>query len=484
LNIVLEYIENGSLSGIIKKYSAFKEHLVAFFISQVLQGLKYLHSQGVVHRDIKGANLLTTKEGTVKLADFGVAMKLTESTKNMSIVGTPYWMAPEIVEQTGRCSTSCDIWSLGCTVIELLTTKPPYYDLEPMSALYRIVQDDYPPLPPNLSNELKDFLIKCFQKEPFFRKSAQDLLEHPWLSTVKNKNIQINEDIQTQESDEEQVDCINTSITRENIKVYEESKLQDLSTYSENNAVNALRELLNKSFRNQSVDEHKKSLNCTMNEDLESEQTELDHTELDSLIEILDLASTPKNLHKALKILTETPCMKKYSISIMPILKQILDENEDFESLHLSLQLTNSICDEPGTQEIAASMGLLASALKYIGEEFCKELRIEAAFLIGQFFQSNPSVLRLMLASGGLEATVKLLDPNFIENKELVVLGIDCLISLIEDSGKEYLRLWAMHGAIERLALALDNLSTEPKNIQYTEKVADLLLVFSTVNII
>ena len=90
LNIVLEYIENGSLSGIIKKYSSFQEHLVAFFISQVLQGLKYLHSQGIVHRDIKGSNILTTKEGTVKLADFGVAMKLTETTKSVSIVGTPY----------------------------------------------------------------------------------------------------------------------------------------------------------------------------------------------------------------------------------------------------------------------------------------------------------------------------------------------------------------------------------------------------------
>ena len=83
-------MEIGSLSSIIKKFSSFQENLVAFFINQVLKGLKYLHSQGVVHRDIKGANLLMTKDGTVKLADFGVAMKLTESAKSMSIVGTPY----------------------------------------------------------------------------------------------------------------------------------------------------------------------------------------------------------------------------------------------------------------------------------------------------------------------------------------------------------------------------------------------------------
>ena len=164
------------MAGIIKKFNPFDEALVSVFIEQVLQGLSYLHSQGLVHRDIKGANLLTTKDGTVKLADFGVAMKLTESFKSMSIVGTPYWMAPEIVEQSGRCTTSCDIWSVGCTVIELLTGKPPYFELEPMSALYRIVQDEYPPIPSQASPVLRDFLIKCFQKEPFFRLSANELL--------------------------------------------------------------------------------------------------------------------------------------------------------------------------------------------------------------------------------------------------------------------------------------------------------------------
>jgi serine/threonine protein kinase len=89
-----------------------------------LTGLVYLHSQNVVHRDIKGANILTTKDGVVKLADFGVAKQFSETTKQSSVVGTPYWMAPEIInieEQNANTTPACDIWSLGCTIIELLT---------------------------------------------------------------------------------------------------------------------------------------------------------------------------------------------------------------------------------------------------------------------------------------------------------------------------------------------------------------------------
>lgn len=119
-------------------------------MSQVLQGLLYLHEQGVVHRDIKGANILTTKQGLVKLADFGVASRTT-GLHESSVVGTPYWMAPEVIELSGA-STASDIWSLGCTVIELLDGKPPYAENHtPLQALFRIVNDDHPPLPKSAS---------------------------------------------------------------------------------------------------------------------------------------------------------------------------------------------------------------------------------------------------------------------------------------------------------------------------------------------
>ena len=101
LNIILEYVEIGSLDTLIKKFGKFPETLVAIYVQQVLQGLDFLHSQGVIHRDIKGGNILTTKDGIVKLADFGVATKLTDSEKSNSVVGTPYWMAPEVIEMSG-----------------------------------------------------------------------------------------------------------------------------------------------------------------------------------------------------------------------------------------------------------------------------------------------------------------------------------------------------------------------------------------------
>ncbi|XP_017235006.1 MAP3K epsilon protein kinase 1-like isoform X4 [Daucus carota subsp. sativus] len=190
LHIILEYVENGSLANIIKptKFGPFPESLVAVYIAQVLEGLVYLHEQGVIHRDIKGANILLTKEGLVKLADFGVATKLTEADASTTdahcVVGTPYWMAPEVIEMSGVCAAS-DIWSVGCTVIELLTCVPPYYELQPMPALFRIVQDERPPIPDSLSPAMTDFLCQCFKKDARQRADARTLLSHPWIQNSR-----------------------------------------------------------------------------------------------------------------------------------------------------------------------------------------------------------------------------------------------------------------------------------------------------------
>ncbi|KAF1986657.1 hypothetical protein K402DRAFT_463567 [Aulographum hederae CBS 113979] len=183
LYIILEYCENGSLHSICKNFGKFPENLVALYMSQALHGLLYLHEQGVIHRDIKGANILTTKEGLVKLADFGVATK-TNGLHESSVVGTPYWMAPEVIELSGA-TTASDIWSLGCTVIELLDGKPPYHKLQPMPALFRIVNDEHPPIPEGASPAVRDFLIQCFQKDPNLRVSAKKLLKHPWILSAK-----------------------------------------------------------------------------------------------------------------------------------------------------------------------------------------------------------------------------------------------------------------------------------------------------------
>ncbi|CDS00420.1 hypothetical protein [Sporisorium scitamineum] len=186
VSIILEYVENGSLLHTLKAFGNFPEKLVASYVVKILEGLNYLHEQNVVHCDLKAANILTTKNGNVKLSDFGVSLNL-KAVKKMSnkndAIGTPNWMAPEVIELKG-VTTAADIWSLGCTIIELLTGKPPYYDMLAMSAMFRIVEDDCPPIPEKCSDALRDLLMQCFNKDPTKRPSAEMLFEHEWMQQV------------------------------------------------------------------------------------------------------------------------------------------------------------------------------------------------------------------------------------------------------------------------------------------------------------
>ncbi|KAI8325399.1 Pkinase-domain-containing protein [Martensiomyces pterosporus] len=174
LDIILEYCEGGSLQSILKKFSKFPENLVGVYVAQILQGLSYLHLNAVVHRDVKPGNLLSTKEGIVKLADFGVARF---QDGQGTVVGSPYWIAPEVIRLNGATSAS-DIWSLGCTIIQLVSGKAPYQDLPAMAAMFRIGQDEHPPFPPNISKPLKNFLSRCLVRIPSARWSADELLQH------------------------------------------------------------------------------------------------------------------------------------------------------------------------------------------------------------------------------------------------------------------------------------------------------------------
>lgn len=192
LNIVLEYVENGSLDSLVKKFGKIPETLIVFYIQQMLEGLEFLHENNCIHRDIKGGNILTTKDGEVKLADFGVATILsseqnTLQKKNISFAGTPYWMAPEVIQEHAEVTSACDIWSLGCTVIELLTGKPPYYDLHEFTAMIKIVYEGSPPLPDNISENMRDFLTLCFERNPVKRIDAKGLLKHKLLNQVDKK---------------------------------------------------------------------------------------------------------------------------------------------------------------------------------------------------------------------------------------------------------------------------------------------------------
>lgn len=182
LNLVVEYVDGLSLAEHLSQYSAFPETLVAEIARQVLSGLKYLHVNGVTHRDLKPANILVDNSAVVKICDFGVSRSENVQTINpgqQHMVGTPWYIAPEMVEYRPY-TTSVDIWSLGCTVLELATGRRPYHELSAMQVLFRMVEDRGPRIPSHLSEEAKDFLKACWIWDPQERPSAAELLRHPF----------------------------------------------------------------------------------------------------------------------------------------------------------------------------------------------------------------------------------------------------------------------------------------------------------------
>ncbi|NP_001268205.1 mitogen-activated protein kinase kinase kinase [Vitis vinifera] len=186
LNILLEFVPGGSISSLLGKFGSFPESVIRMYTKQLLLGLEYLHKNGIMHRDIKGANILVDNKGCIKLADFGASKKVVElatMTGAKSMKGTPYRMAPEVILQTGH-SFSADIWSVGCTVIEMATGKPPWsQQYQEVAALFHIgTTKSHPPIPEHLTAEAKDFLLKCLQKEPNLRPAASELLQHPFVS--------------------------------------------------------------------------------------------------------------------------------------------------------------------------------------------------------------------------------------------------------------------------------------------------------------
>eukprot|EP00898_Chlorokybus_atmophyticus_P008660 jgi/Chlat1/8796/Chrsp90S00886 len=187
INIFLEFVPGGSIASLLSQFHRFNEKVIRSYTRQLLLGLEYLHKHGVMHRDIKGANILVDKVGVIKLADFGASKKLqnlvTIAEGVKSIKGTPYWMAPEVIKQEGH-GRQADIWSVACTVIEMATGKPPWSQYESqVAALFRIAQDtEPPPFPEYLSAEGKDFLLKCFNRIPKDRPTATELLRHPFIT--------------------------------------------------------------------------------------------------------------------------------------------------------------------------------------------------------------------------------------------------------------------------------------------------------------
>ncbi|XP_015002133.3 myosin-IIIa [Macaca mulatta] len=200
--LVLELCNGGSVTdlvkGFLKRGERMSEPLIAYILHEALMGLQHLHNHKTIHRDVKGNNILLTAEGGVKLVDFGVSAQLTSTRhRRNTSVGTPFWMAPEVIACEQQLDTTydarCDTWSLGITAIELGDGDPPLADLHPMRALFKIPRNPPPKLrqPELWSAEFNDFISKCLTKDYEKRPTVSDLLQHKFITQIEGKDVML-----------------------------------------------------------------------------------------------------------------------------------------------------------------------------------------------------------------------------------------------------------------------------------------------------
>jgi len=179
----MELIVGVSVTDLVLYKKKLSEEMSAYILKGVLGGLTYLHQNCVIHRDLKPDNILVDVNGLVKIIDFGTATRfaISDAIKRRSTVGTPWYCAPEVINSE-EYSIQCDIWSLGCMTIEVVSGKPPFDDLNDIACLFKMAEGTPPPLPPGITPECAAFLGRCLEPEWKQRPSTMALMKDPFLS--------------------------------------------------------------------------------------------------------------------------------------------------------------------------------------------------------------------------------------------------------------------------------------------------------------